>query len=178
MDCPNKTKLTDSLLNGDKRLLYFIYTTIRCRVLNLLMPYITNLGGARFVIGTSIIIFAIIDRQLGSEVIVALAASHLVVQIIKRVANRPRPYITLQYIKELTIPFEPHSFPSGHTTAIFSLAVTLSFYLPAFSLILILLATLVGISRVYLGVHYPSDVLMGGLLGSCFAYLIHINFFI
>jgi len=178
MDSPHKTRLTDSLLSGDERLLHFIYTTIRCRILNWIMPYITYLGGAKFIIGTSLLIFTIVDRRLGSEVIVALATSNLVVQIIKRIANRPRPYISLQNIKEFKIPFEPHSFPSGHTTAIFSLVVTLNFYLPACGLILILLATLVGISRVYLGVHYPSDVLMGGLLGSCFAYLIHINLFI
>jgi undecaprenyl-diphosphatase len=68
------------------------------------------------------------------------------------------------------------SFPSGHTTAAFSLAVTSALVTQGniASSVYLILALLVAISRVYLGVHYPSDVIVGGIIGSSYAVLIHI----
>ena len=180
MDRPPKSRLDVSLFFGDRRILEFIYNKIRCRILDFLMPYLTNLGGAKFTTLVSIIIFLLIDYKLGLEAGVSLIVSHLIVHVIKRITNRPRPYITLKNITEASIPFEPYSFPSGHTTAAFSLAVTLTLYTPIWELecLFLALASLIGLSRVYLGVHYPSDVLIGGLIGAVCAYVIHFSIFV
>ncbi len=63
-------------------------------------------------------------------------------------------------------PLKDHSFPSGHTTAIFSVVVPLLLYMPVLTIILAPIALSVGISRIYLGLHYPSDVLAGLCLGT------------
>ena len=63
-------------------------------------------------------------------------------------------------------PLIDYSFPSGHTTSSFSIAMSFALHSVTFALLLIPLAILVGISRMYLGLHYPTDVLFGGFLGS------------
>ena len=67
--------------------------------------------------------------------------------------------------KMLVYPLKDHSFPSGHTTAIFSVLTPFVFHLPSLALPLLALGSLVALSRIYLGHHYPSDVLVGVLLG-------------
>lgn len=84
---------------------------------------------------------------------------------------RPRPYQVRQDIRLTGMPLDKFSFPSGHTlhAVVFSF-VALS-YFPFLMPIVLPFAILVGISRVVLGLHYPSDVLAGALLGWTIAYL-------
>ncbi|UUZ83211.1 phosphatase PAP2 family protein [Paenibacillus sp. P26] len=105
-------------------------------------------------------------RTAGIECCAALAASHLPVAIIKKKYPRLRPYLVLPDTHTCKKPLTDHSFPSGHTTAIFSLTVPLMFTGPWALAFLLPLASLVGLSRIYLGQHYPSDCLAGSLIGS------------
>ncbi|MDI6704814.1 MAG: phosphatase PAP2 family protein [Bacillota bacterium] len=84
--------------------------------------------------------------------------------MIKRVVNRPRPYKTLENAIALKPPSCQYSFPSGHTCAAFTMAFVLANNMPEFGLAFYLLASMVGISRMYLGFHYPTDVLAGFLI--------------
>jgi len=54
-----------------------------------------------------------------------------------------------------------YSFPSGHTSASFAIATTIAFNMPRLSIVAFILAFAIGISRIYLGVHYPTDVMAG-----------------
>ncbi|MDN7134934.1 phosphatase PAP2 family protein [Pseudidiomarina terrestris] len=89
---------------------------------------------------------------------------------IKRCLKRPRPYQTLS-ITSVIQAHDQFSFPSGHTTAAFLFAGIASSFYPAWTPIWIIWASMVGISRVLLGVHYPGDIGAGAILGTTLAYL-------
>lgn len=172
--------ISNKLITKDIQVFYFLNGRIKSHLLRRLMLLITHLGGAFFSISLSLFWIVIkpgFSPRIGWELGVVLLSSHIFVHMIKRVINRRRPYVDLVNIEQIIEPFESYSFPSGHTTASFSVALVLSFYLPFFSPIFILIALLVGISRVYLGVHYPSDILIGIFISTLFFLLIHYGVF-
>lgn len=169
-------KFIETLENKDIILLYAVNRGIKCRIFDFIMPLITYLGSAGFeiVLPIAVIIYKKGSIHiLGFELLISLAASHIIVAAIKRVVNRARPWIALENVNSFGIPLYYNSFPSGHTTASFSTAVILLLNFPAFSVTFLSLALLVGISRMYLGVHYPSDVLIGSIIGITFAIITH-----
>lgn len=90
----------------------------------------------------------------------ALLVSHLIVQLVKRRVLRERPSVRVDVAAIVEIP-DRFSFPSGHSCAAMSVAFAYAIALPALSVPLVLASTLVGFSRVRLGVHYPGDVVAG-----------------
>ncbi len=87
-------------------------------------------------------------------------------KIIKQTTTRQRPFRRNPSIQNLVIPQDEFSFPSGHTAAATVAAFLFGIAVPALMPIFFSLAVLIGLSRMYLGVHYPSDILMGFALGS------------
>lgn len=93
-----------------------------------------------------------------------LALSHLGVEILKRVFTRERPQLGTGMAWLVTVP-DRFSFPSGHATAALSVALPIALALPTVGAAAVLgIAVLVGLSRCYLGVHYPGDVAAGWTL--------------
>lgn len=92
---------------------------------------------------------------------------------IKPLVARTRPWLVLEGLRVLVAEHDPHSFPSGHTCAAFAAAGIWWRGLPRrWGNAALALAVLMGVSRLYVGVHFPSDVLAGALLGSMCAWVV------
>lgn len=156
------------LLRHDEILLKKLNQNLNCTFLDILMPIITYLGSLTFCIIICIPSFYIFHDSIIEfplPLALSLILSTLVCQIIKHSVNRLRPFLIIENLNIKKIGIDDYSLPSGHTTAAFCIAISLSILLPKFTLLFFVLALLVGLSRVYLGVHYPTDVLLGIVIG-------------
>lgn len=120
-----------------------------------------------------VILAAALTASLGTSCTPVLAAEALAItlsitvfMIIKNIAHRPRPYEKYPDLSFLLAPPDRFSFPSGHTMTSFAVCGALSGITPALFPLLLTCGIFIGLSRVYLGCHYPTDVIAGALLGS------------
>jgi len=133
---------------------------------------VTHVGGAPVAIGFALAPFFFPSLEsVGANAVLFLVLSHAVVQMVKRTVSRPRPSV---HADGITLAVEPDrfSFPSGHSAAAMSVAIAYAIAFPALTAPLMVLAMLVGASRVMLGVHYPGDVVMGQVLAAVTAWLV------
>lgn len=102
----------------------------------------------------------------------SLVSAAVLTTTLKYTFNKERPYEKYPYIQNVTVEGSP-SFPSAHTSFSFSLATSVSLVYPKWYVVApaYLWAGSVGYSRMHLGVHYPSDVIIGALIGSGSTYL-------
>ncbi|PPE69791.1 phosphatase PAP2 family protein [Caldimonas thermodepolymerans] len=90
--------------------------------------------------------------------------------LLKRWASRPRPYVACQDIRACVRALDQFSFPSGHTLHAVAFSIVLIEYFPGTAWVLVPFTLLVALSRVVLGLHYPSDVLAGAGIGALMAF--------
>jgi undecaprenyl-diphosphatase len=104
-------------------------------------------------------------RRAGVATAVAsLAATYIVQQRVKPLFRRVRPFVNRE-ARVVGIRPPDHSFPSGHTASSFAAATALAIFYPKAAPVAYTVATGVGMSRVHLGVHFPSDAAVGGVIG-------------
>ena len=156
------------LLSFDYGILNFIHDNLTCRAGDIFFPIFTKLGsfGLLWIIIAAYLIFIKKDKKYGITVILALLLSLLIGNIIlKNVVARPRPFDGLEFINLLIPAPQDFSFPSGHTMSSFAAAFVLYKRSGRSGALALLTAALIGFSRLYLYVHYPSDVICGAVLG-------------
>lgn len=126
----------------------------------------TRLGDGWLWYGIAILLFFVDpQRQALRAMGIAGAVSVLIYVAMKRVFNRTRPAGLETHAWARVKAPDRYSFPSGHTLAATAVAVALSPFYPAWSPALFFAAASIGASRIFLGVHYPSDVLAGIFIG-------------
>jgi undecaprenyl-diphosphatase len=104
-------------------------------------------------------------RRAGAATAVAsLAATYVVQYRVKPIFRRVRPFVNRE-ARVVGIRPADNSFPSGHTASSFAAATALAFFYPRAAPLAYGVATAVGVSRVHLGVHFPSDAAVGGVIG-------------
>lgn len=114
-------------------------------------------------------------RKAGALGLAALLVGALITNVtVKPLVARPRPWLDVAGLIPLVDEHDPHSFPSGHTCAAFAAGVIWWKTLPKrwMSVFMMAVAVAMGLSRLYVGVHYPSDVLCGALVGTFSALIV------
>ncbi|NLW59138.1 MAG: phosphatase PAP2 family protein [Firmicutes bacterium] len=158
-------------LLGIKRFEYKVLVRLNSiiahRVLRGLVLAVTHLGDlvTPFVLA-GLFLFNAGTRPVGIMLAAAHFTTYIPVQLIKEAVARPRPYQAYRNISNGGPSLKDYSFPSGHTTSAFTTATVLAHFLPAGAPLFYILAALVGLTRMILGVHYPTDVLIGGIIGT------------
>ena len=134
----------------------------------------TQVGNMGTAILSAGLFFVLNDRRLAVEIIFGTLTLWLLVEIIKRLTNRSRPYLALEGSRVIGWRERGRSFPSGHTAQTFFLMTLLrhQFQLGIEgAIVLYAVAVLVGFTRMYVGAHYPRDVIGGAVLGSIWGVL-------
>lgn len=158
--------LIPRILKGDERALHYLIGRRHPRLDRFVRTW-THLGDAATTVGATVLMLASPApgwRRAGVVGAATLAGSHLAVQLLKRGISRPRPHLPVGLAALVEAP-DRFSFPSGHSAAALSVALAAAVALPAgLAPWLIGAGLLVGLTRCYLGVHYPGDVLAGWIL--------------
>lgn len=158
--------------NLDWRLLDGIQSLFSCPFLDTVMPIVTRLGdaGTIWILSALELLISKKYRRDGIALLCGLAIGVLIGNIaLKNLAARPRPCWEKPYVQMLIAAPKDFSFPSGHTLSSVIAAALLSRIRKGFRLPSILLAMLITFSRLYLYVHFPTDVLASVILGLAIA---------
>lgn len=127
---------------------------------------LANKGIFWILVGVALLLFKK-TRQTGITLLIALIINHVMTNmILKDLFARPRPYVASPELVTLIEKLSSYSFPSGHTSVSFSGALVLQRMMPKKVWIpALILACMIGFSRMYVGVHFPTDVLGGVVIG-------------
>ena len=134
----------------------------------------TQIGSGIAALGIGLIFFSTGNRLAASELILGTLTLWLMVELVKALVRRSRPFIRVTQARIVGYRAAGRSFPSGHTSQAFFMATLMASHFHASVWVWLLLyaaALLVGITRMYVGAHYPRDVLAGAILGSAWGLL-------
>ena len=143
-------------------------------ILDKIMLFFTLLGekGIVFIAAAVLLLFFKRFRRTGILILGALLVTFLCCEFgIKLLVERPRPFVTYPEFQLIISPPHGYSFPSSHAATSFAVAAVLCYCHKKLSAVFMLTASLIALSRVYLLVHYPTDIIAGMVLGSLLAML-------
>ena len=137
-------------------------------LLDLVMLLLTQLGLGSVQVGLLVLLYLLggpTGRQVARISFLTFLAGGVAAQILKIGVDRVRPALVVEDCRFVGEVLRYHSFPSGHTTTSFALAVVIGRYYRRWEAVFFALAIGVGLSRVYVGVHFPGDILGGAVIG-------------
>lgn len=159
----------------DAAVMAWIQENLHSAFTDAVLPLVTHLGdaGAVWIIFGITLLFFKRTRRTGILLLVSMLLTYLTGEVLlKNLVMRPRPCHLFPEVPLLIARPDSFSFPSGHTASSFAAAVSLTFRhkkaWPA-----LLLAALIAFSRVFLFVHFPTDIIAGAALGTLFAAAVH-----
>ncbi len=156
----------------DGSILLFIQDNIRNPVLNPVMKGLSFLGnkGIFWVILTLVLLIFAKTRKAGLASVIAILLTFIFNDLfLKNTVARIRPYEVIEGLTIIVAKENSYSFASGHAAIAFASSVSMFRWLPRkASVCLVVLAALIALSRLYVGVHYPTDVLAGTVIGIVF----------
>jgi len=158
----------ETIQNIDLEILSYIQEVVSNTFLDKLMIFITLLGskGAIWIISSLVLLINKKTRRVGIMAMTALILTGILGEaVIKPLVKRARPFVDHPSFNLMIKPPSTYSFPSGHTASSFAVAGVLTRELKKYGIVFLILATLIAFSRIYLFVHYPSDVVVGIIMG-------------
>ena len=160
----------------DFELLFFIKDHIRNDLFDVIVPFYTNLGndGIIWIVFGAVLLIPKKTRKCGIMVLGALLVMLVVNNIIlKNLIARERPCATYPELVELVKIPTSFSFPSGHTVSAMAVGFTVFTQHKKLGTVTLILAFLMGLSRLYVGVHFPTDVYGGIFVGAAIAFAVY-----
>jgi len=171
--------MADILYSLDKSVFYFFNHSLHNSVLDVVMVFLTRTDTLHFRIFYGVAWLALMvkggrrGRTIAILLIPVIAASdQLSSSVIKHLVSRMRPCFTLHDVSLLVPCGSGMSFPSSHAVNNFAAATLFSFYYRRWSWAFVTYASLVALSRPYVGVHYPSDAIGGAAIGILICFVI------
>ncbi len=164
-----------ALSSWEAGVLLWVQNNLRNPITDPILSAFTHLGdaGVLFIVLTLALLLWPKTRRVGLACSLGLLFSLLFTNVIlKHLVSRVRPWVSFPALVPLVVEKDPLSFPSGHTSAAFAFALAFVRSWPrdwrhskAVKAGVVILATLMALSRLYVGVHYPTDVLGGFVIG-------------
>lgn len=158
----------ERLVNFDMRVCCYFNRHVEKRRVRQLFSLISRLGDGLFWYSLIVIlplIYGMAAVSVSLRMTGAGVSGLIIYKLIKSFTERPRPFVKSDNIVLGTAPLDQYSFPSGHTLHAVSFSLIATHYYPELAWLLLPFASLVAMSRVVLGLHYPTDVLAGAGLG-------------
>jgi undecaprenyl-diphosphatase len=151
----------------DTKLFLFINKGFSNPLLNIVAPIVTMMGTSEFILLVGLALLFFRDskkRRLALILFAGIALTYFTINSLKSWVARPRPFEVLSGVN-LLMKAGSFSFPSGHAAMAFMAQTVLSYSFKKWRIALFILALSVGFARIYVGVHYPLDVLGGIIVG-------------
>lgn len=169
-------------------LFYFFNHSFQNPILDSVLPIFTHFGGFKFLllIMVAFVLYALRSKNetLKKVAIITLGAllfSGAIAFVLKGIINEPRPFMVLDNVRLLITEDDLSSFPSGHTTCTIAVVTSLILNMKELTkkhylivdIALVIFAVLIPFSRMYVGVHFPGDILAGIIIGLFGAFIIN-----
>ena len=171
-----RREMIDTILAADTAVLLFIQEHIRCGLLDFIMVFFSRIGdaGAVWLVSGMVLFISRKYRKAGFDIIVAVGICWIINEILKNIAARPRPFNELEQLTTVIVNLPSSlSFPSGHTCSSFAAAYVYARCFEKRGAWAYTVAVLISVSRAYIGVHYPTDIIAGAVLGTAGAAVVY-----